>query len=323
MLMLAAACGGSSVFTTTSAPPATTGSTTTTSGVTSTTFAGTPSTTVGQTTSTRSPTTTSSSSSTTTSSTSTTLPWTGNGVVAGNICLLGWSHPGGWVDEFDAADVPAGAGDHYQTVLLDGPVGIAVGGPAEAFCEPLDLVNIPLDPSIAGPFGDVHAVAVGGNWELRPQEVTSLALGLPAYVDATAELLTSHGIADPDVQIRRVLRADLEGDGIDEVFIVAANVGVADPADVGDYAVVFMRKLIAGEVQTALLAHWFVTEPFPEDWIPFIDNYDIAAIADLNGDGRMEIVVQGNYYEGAFLSVFEYVDDDLGPVQVLGCGCGV
>jgi hypothetical protein len=37
----------------------------------------------------------------------------------------------------------------------------------------------------------------------------------------------------------------------------------------------------------------------------------------------MEIVINGRVWEGAFLEAREYVNDDLGPVEVLSCGCGL
>ena len=46
-------------------------------------------------------------------------------------------------------------------------------------------------------------------------------------------------------------------------------------------------------------------------------------MADLNGDGRMELAVDSRYYEGAGTIIYDYIDDDLGPWEVLSVGCGV
>ena len=48
----------------------------------------------------------------------------------------------------------------------------------------------------------------------------------------------------------------------------------------------------------------------------------MGTVADLNGDGKMEIVTNGAFFEGFGISVWEYVDDDLGPVLQLQGGCG-
>ena len=44
-------------------------------------------------------------------------------------------------------------------------------------------------------------------------------------------------------------------------------------------------------------------------------------MADLNGDGRMEVVVDAAYYEGVFISVYDVLGAE--PKIVLGTGCGV
>ena len=78
--------------------------------------------------------------------------------------------------------------------------------------------------------------------------------------------------------------------------------------------------MIEGEVQTAILGVSVV-----EDLDNLFQNlavFEVAAIADLNGDGKMEIVINGTVWEGAFLQAWEYINDDLGPVEVLSCGCG-
>jgi hypothetical protein len=50
------------------------------------------------------------------------------------------------------------------------------------------------------------------------------------------------------------------------------------------------------------------------------DNH-ISAIADLNGDGVMEIIARGGYYEGSGATVFEVKGNK--ATMVLDCFCGV
>lgn len=52
-----------------------------------------------------------------------------------------------------------------------------------------------------------------------------------------------------------------------------------------------------------------------------LNEYGISAIADLNGDGVMEIVTKSYYYEGNASSVYELAGDELR--EVLSTGCGV
>ena len=117
---------------------------------------------------------------------------------------------------------------------------------------------------------------------------------------------------------------DLDGDGVDEIIVVAERntSGSLNPANPGDYSIAFMRKLVEGEVQSAILGSYVVEEPADESWIVALDTYRIAAVADLNGDGRMEIAVNGRYYEGSWTTIYDYINDDLGPWEVLAVGCG-
>jgi hypothetical protein len=52
-----------------------------------------------------------------------------------------------------------------------------------------------------------------------------------------------------------------------------------------------------------------------------LERYRILDVADLNGDGRMEVLVHAWYYEGASVIVYTY-DDDGELTEVLATGCG-
>jgi hypothetical protein len=49
----------------------------------------------------------------------------------------------------------------------------------------------------------------------------------------------------------------------------------------------------------------------------------MSAIADLNGDGKMELVHHGAYYEGSYTAVYQIVGSKAVEVKILGAGCGV
>lgn len=238
-------------------------------------------------------------------------------VTVGNTCLLGWWDEG-WQN---GDDLPVAGGEEYQVVRLDEPITLTTGSGARTHCEPLDLVSVEFDPEIPGSFAEIDALAIQTQGEVRPSPVELLGLSIPAYVTATSELLETRVSGIPIINITQVIRTDLEGDGVDEVIVAASTI----PDDlissqVGDYSIVYLRKVIDGEVQTAILG-----ESIVEDLDNLFQNlavFEVAAVADLNADGRMEIVLNGTVWEGAFLQAWEYVDDDLGPVEVLSCGCG-
>jgi len=272
---------------------------------------------VSSTTTTTGPITSTERSTTTTATvTTTTLPDLSTYLVAGNTCLLGW-WDGGWQS---GDDLPVSGGEQYQVVRLDEPISSATGSEARPSCEPLDLVSIEFEPAIPGGFREIDALAVQTDGAVRPHPVEMLSSS-PAYEDATSELLEVRVPGVPVVNITQVIRTDLEGDGVDEVIIAASTI----PDDlissqVGDYSIVFLRKVIDVEVETAILGLSIVDDL--DNLFQDLVIFDVSAVADLNGDGKMEIVLNGTVWEGAFLQAWEYVDDDLGPVEVLSCGCG-
>lgn len=238
-------------------------------------------------------------------------------VTAGNTCLLGW-WDGSWQT---GDDPPVAGGEEYQVVLLDEPITTSVGSPLVPHCEPLDLVSVDFDPPIPGDFFEIDALAVQSAGEVRPHGVELLGLSLPAYVEATADLMATRVAGTPAVNLTQVIRTDLEGDGVDEVIVVATT--IPDDwftAEVGDYSIVYLRKLVQGEVQTAILGQSIVEDL--DNLLQDLVIFEVSAVADLNGDGKMEVILNGTVWEGAFLQAWEYVNDDLGPVEALSCGCG-
>lgn len=80
---------------------------------------------------------------------------------------------------------------------------------------------------------------------------------------------------------------------------------------------VFLRRVLNGKVDTRLIAGDF----FPKA-VKFGSpaEHRVAAILDLNGDGIMEIVLFGRYYEGDWLTAFQV--DREGIVEIFSSGCG-
>jgi hypothetical protein len=58
-----------------------------------------------------------------------------------------------------------------------------------------------------------------------------------------------------------------------------------------------------------------------EGTTPFVEVFRVAAIADLNGDDRMELAVDDKYYEGSGTSVHE-LRPDRTLDEILSVGCG-
>jgi hypothetical protein len=273
---------------------------------------------------TASPTTTAPVTSTAPTTTTTALPATTTTVLdpdtfltVGNTCLLGW-----WDGDWQSgADLPVSGGEAYQVVRLDEPITSTTGSEARPSCEPLDLISVEFEPPIPGDYLEVDALAVQTGAAVRPHPVEMLGLSIPTYIQAASELLETRVNGIPIINLTQVIRTDLEGDGTAEVIVAATTI----PDDlissqVGDYSIVFLRKVIEGEVQTAVLGESIVDDL--DNLFQDLVVFEISAVSDLNGDGQMEIVVNGKVWEGAFLQAWEYINDDLGPVEVLSCGCG-
>lgn len=229
-----------------------------------------------------------------------------------------------WVQATEFTPLPIQGGEDYQIVLL-GASGQITGGPETVLCEPLQNPGVELSDThlLGGPFPAPTGIAISAPWELTPHFVqTEVDNG--TYSDFARPLLAARGLDVANPVIKQVVRFDMDGDGTNEVIAIAEEVtgdgGIY--AEEGNYSLVFMRSVVDGEVQTAILGESIVAD-LEEFETPFILTHTVAAIADLNGDGKMEMVINEVYYEGFGWSVWEYVNDDLGPVFQIGSGCGV
>lgn len=228
--------------------------------------------------------------------------------------LMGW-WDGGWVVPAGLGDMPIEGGERYQVVMLDQPEFSAIGS-AVRLCEPSQSLVIDMDPPLPGDFREAGAIAILADWELRPSPMSVLGELSGEHRDAVIDVLEPLGILSEPEPYQH-LAVDLEGDGGEEVIIVAKQVADDIIARQGDYSVVLLRKSIDGEWQTGILE-----VSLAEPGSPYVLSHSVAAAADLNGDGKMEIVVDAAYYEGAGSVAYEYVNDDLGAVSVLNGGCG-
>lgn len=139
-----------------------------------------------------------------------------------------------------------------------------------------------------------------------------------AYRDRVAQWLRARGIADPSPNITQLLRVDLEGDNVDEVLIAANRLrGAGTSAQAGDYAVVLMRKITAGAVQTIPLAEEYYPTGCIADCAPAA--YRVAAVLDVSGDGVLEVVLSWRNYQARGKSI--YRAEEGGMVRTLAWEC--
>jgi len=123
--------------------------------------------------------------------------------------------------------------------------------------------------------------------------------------------------ASTPVTVTQLLRTDLDGDGTLEVLVAAEH--VTDPEglspQVGDWSVVFLRRVVGDGVATDVLASSVVHGTGDR-----LERIQIAALADLNGDGTMEVALSGRSATGEWTSI-QAVGEGGTPTEVLRAGC--
>lgn len=228
--------------------------------------------------------------------------------------LGGWDGTA-WV-QLDEGWEPTPAGRTYQTLTAAGAVAeatsVSVPGTCPVGDEPYLEIPLPQD-DVAG-----AGIAVAGVADPRPRPVEQLDPAADTYRAAAVEAVTQLDLDDPAPEVRQVVRVDLDGDGTDEVLVAARRqtVGLIG-APPGEYGVLFLRRVVDGEVTTTIIDSGVSTVESP-----ILEDYGIGAVADLNGDGRMELVVNVRYYEGSETTVYE-MGAGGAMAQVLTNWCGV
>lgn len=198
----------------------------------------------------------------------------------------------------------------------EGGVTIGKKGPKEDVCDDFTRFEFELEQD--------HGVAIGtaAKWNPVPRIPKAIDANSAAYKTVVTNFLRKKGITRPVVRIKEAFRVDLEGDGVEEVVLSATyyKKGLSSNAAVGDYSFVIVRKAVGKIVTDHLLEGEFILKRV--DFGAPTENH-VSAIADLNGDGKMEIVLNGSYYEGDFASAFEIKNGKPVKIKEFEIGCGV
>lgn len=150
-----------------------------------------------------------------------------------------------------------------------------------------------------------NLIGVAQGWDVTHRPVEETQVDTPVYTAAVADWLVSQGFTLPFVKITRIVRVDLEGDGVQEVFISATSFldSSGHMTQQGDYSIILMRKLVNGEVVTVPVVADLYTSPGPEQTFPL--TYLLASLLDLDQDGILDLIVEVNRWEGGGVMVYQ------------------
>jgi len=223
---------------------------------------------------------------------------------------------GRWLKPKEMAELLRG-GETYRLYTLTRFIGTASGSkPAKEERGMPDFV-VQMTPL---PVPQKEIIAIGGQWNALPRVPRPANPDQEIYKEVVADFLKKKGMKNPKVKITQVIRIDLDGDGVEEVLVTADTYGeklYRHLQKKGSYSLVLLRKVINGKVENLVIEEDY----FPANlgWgVPM--RFWVGAVLDVDGDGVIEILLHGMYYEGGGTSVHRVEGNKVKKVLVAGWG---
>ena len=244
--------------------------------------------------------------------------------------LIGGLYRGEWMRsaEFYNSGAVDFNGYHYDVYVDDMKKGTATGGLPIDFLSGATLTEDEYIPGfdIIKLFDEnkqkvEYDIAIRADWDLYPRKYNFKSNDQDFYNELVTSTLAAEGLDAPDISLKQVIRVDLDGDGTEEVLITADNTvnGQFEQVKKGDYAICIFRKLVGDTVEDQVVEKDIRLEDEQETTL-YRNLFSVESVADLDGDGIMEVVLRSWYYEGEGWAVYKLIDGRLQQVASNGVG---
>jgi hypothetical protein len=212
--------------------------------------------------------------------------------------LLGGVEADQWLSPDAAVARFAGEWDYQVYPFTKG--NFQVRGFAPEFLPPYQIYTIGTDVTV----NEVGMVGVAAGWPVLQRDVEELSSENELYQQSVLAWLKEEGVSAPELGLLHIFRVDIEGDGVDEVFISATHLDDSQhTTKAGDHSVILMRKIVGNDVVTIpVVADIYHSQ---EVEVTFPKTYSTTNFIDLNQDGVLEIVVGIEKWEGDGAAVYQ------------------
>lgn len=223
-------------------------------------------------------------------------------------CLMGALQDGARLSDAEAASRLAG-NESYRIYMMGGFAGRCVGSKPEPAPVPCaENWRVTFSPPIEG------VIAIGGDWNALPRLPKSVSSAM--FAPMVKKLARDYGVVKPKIGKIEAYRVDLDGDRQDELIVSARYFenDVQESSKAGEYSMVFVKR---GKETLFVASNFYLNDGNYN--LPI--SHKLTSILDINGDGKMELVVRSRTKEGSQTSIYQILQNR--AEMLFFCSCGM